>query len=388
MKVRDLGACLVAAVVAMTALSCASAARSDNQLDWIRRTPPHSPTMLYFTGSNTGAKKKDDAFRMALQDAFGNVSLFLGATVESSFSSREGERDRNYSYDVEASVQIRSRKVPLRQVRVVQHHHEVHRARHDAWVLVAYPRVEYERTLAELRRDDADRASSGLYLFRQGKALLEEGRTNEAVEAFRRGLESIEGIDGLTPVDDPVWRTAMVLDQQLRAELKVAERALSESWRTVAVGVLLVYDGVATDSEPLATEILARTQNQVAAAGLAAARTELLNEAHIRKMLAGDRAAAAMIGSQARSDWLLLVDLNGRFTSEIYGQFFAAVTGKVVLVNVKTGQNRMVVPLTESKGGHITRQTALNDAVARLRDAVERAVEQCLAQIPRQKASR
>lgn len=388
MKVRFLRPMLVTAVVATTAASCARVARPEDRPAWTLRSPAHSPTTLYFAGFTSGARTEEDALEMALHDALGRVSLFLGTTVESRFKSREAERNRKYEYDIEASVQIRSRKVPLRQVRVDQSHHEVHGAKHHAWVLVTYPRAEYERTLAELRRDDADRASSGLYLLREGMAKLQEGRADEAADAFQRGLDSMAGIEGMTPVDDPTWRAAWALEQELRAQLKAADRILSESWRTVAVGVLLAYDGKATDSEPVAAEVHARTQNQVAASGLAAAETEQVEEARTRAALAGDGAAVASVGAETRSDWLLLVELDGRFTSEIYGQFFATATGRVVLVNVRTRQNQMVVPLTTTKGGHITRQAALNTAVAGLRDAVASAVDQCLAQVPRQKASR
>lgn len=366
----------------LAAATVAQVATAGERPEWTVRTPSATHDTLFFTGFASDARTMEDARALAVQKAMHEISSFFGSTVQGRLASTATDRNRDFQYDVQVSIQIQGRQVPLRQVRVVQFHHESRRNAHDAWVLVAYPRAEYMTTLDELRRTDQDRAATGLELLRQGRRLLAEGRAREAGETLRRGLDGVTGLQPLVTVDDPAIRSAQALERELRAAIDAADRELGQSWRTVAVHVLLLHDDKPAPREPPVAEFGAAVRERVAARGLPVARTAL-DDAQVRALLEGDKAAAAQAGNRARADWLLVVVLEARFTSEMHGQYFAEAIGRVELVEAATGLSSVVQDLGAAKAGHVTRPNALNKAAAGLRGGLDAAIHACLDRMPR-----
>ncbi|MDX9982282.1 MAG: hypothetical protein RBU25_19835, partial [Lentisphaeria bacterium] len=120
--------------------------------------------------------------------------------------------------------------------------------------------------------------------------------------------------------------------------------------------------------------------------GLAASATGL-DDATATDILAGYPGVATRAGAAARADWLLLVLVDARFTSELYGQFFAEAGGRVELIESATGRRVNIADLTVVKGGHVSRRNALNRAASQQREPALVAVDKVLATLPRHDAS-
>ena len=358
-------------------LGLAGQARAEGLPAWFDHPPAHTAETLYFTGDASGADRPEDARDLAVQRALANAVSFFQVKVQSELVTREEEVNGRYSSSIRASVRVAGEEVELREVRVerfVLEERAGARKRYDGYVLLSYPRVEYERVVATQRRADTSLAERSLALFREGSRLRRDGRPGEAADRFREGRDAIKRLRGTTRLADPDFGTTEALDAALGAAIEEARTEGKAAQRTVLVRVELTLDGNPALSRRTAGELRSDIDSLVAAHGLTAVH-DGLDDAGARSVAAGGAAPA----SRAGAGYLLVILGEAEFVSQDQGQFIAHATGSYTLVETASGRVLAGGDLGQFKGGHVRRADACEKALARLREQARQDVGAALA---------
>lgn len=345
---------------------------------WVDRPPSPTVDTLYFTGFALAADTEEAARNLATRHALAEVVGYFGQTVSSRIASEQVETGRDYRQEVRISVLVEGREVALKGVRVAQVFVEKGDAGVSAWALVAYPRAEYDAAQASLKRNDTDRAQAALAAFSEGRSLLAAGRVARAIERMEQARTTLEGLP-TTLLDAGDIRSTDLLAGETTAALRQARQIQERVARTVAAKVVHVVDGQPVALEGAPAQLDGEVPALVAAHGLTAARPGV-DDARLLAAAGGDAAAAEEAGARSGAAWLLVLRIESRHSSELYGQFFAEAAGTTVLIESATGRVVSGDDLGRAKGGHVTRRDASLKAAAGLRDAARRAMDAALDQ--------
>jgi hypothetical protein len=366
--------------LALLALALApAAARAQGRPTWVDRPPAHTAEKLYFVEAATGAKSAVLARDLAMRKAMAAVQAYFGQSVKSEMVSEEYERDQQYHYTIRAAIKLEGVDVQLNGVRVEEtwmREPGDGKTDWDCWMLVSYPRAEYDTAIKKMHEAFVARGTRALELFREGKALVDGGRPEEALARLAQAGETLKTVRNVVELPDPVVRNSDVLGTEIEAAVKAAQELKTRARRTVAVKILVTADGKPL-AGGLADEVRSDAVGMVGRHELAAA-AGAPGDAEALKVMAGDAALAGRIGASLASWYLLIGWIDAKFTSEVYGQFFAEATGSAVLVDALTGRAIVAKDLGRVKAGHVTRADACSKAASGLRKPLSAALDEML----------
>ena len=358
----------------------ASDALGKGRPEWCTKAPGSDLNYLYFSGFTSSAKSLDDCRGLAESNALNNLVNHFGVTVQSNLSSDTREKDGDYTYSHKVSLEIQGRQVPLTGWKVIDTYHKGKRKKHDCCALLAYPKSEYAKTQELLKQAEQAKATTAINLYRQGTALLAANNATEALSTFQRAFKSASELPALTVLDDPVIKTVSALKNELAAGIDKAERMIGESWKTVAVHVLMLCDGELVPQSQTTRNITSFTKKIATENGFRISRINL-DDDEVQALLDGDTDAAKSAGAKAKADWLLVVVLDNSLTSEDMQIYYMQSTGRVELVQANSGRSVHVERLDQVKGASITKTKAMENGVSQLESGIKDAASQCLKNV-------
>ncbi len=324
---------------------------------WIQECPVHTESVLPFCGRASRKASEKMAYTEAYADALGQLRRFIGQKVEARL---EPDGQGGYRFQMSSAD---DKPVTLRGVWEGERWCEVYDGSdgrtHDCYVMLTYPKLEFDKLLHQAHEIAAQRMQKAVDLHRQGKELAGHGRHGEAAELFNRSkallsqLKEPQVVDGLS---------SEVLAEQIAADLRTSAKAAKEAEGTALVVTGLTIEGKLTTSGRLLGKAQNMIQKWVVGQGLKI-RPGGLDRGQVEAILAGDKSAAQEAAAAKGAGLLMVVDLKCDHGSEIYGQYFSHAEGGLRLIRTADGRELYTTELPRLKEGHISRPKANEKAV-------------------------
>ena len=285
------------------------------------------------------------------------VGLGAGPTLEAATQSAFGEITRQLTW------------LPAGSQDLLHGMYRVERSATDTdgqvQALASLERDEASSHLRRLGREAEQLAANRLLDCRR---LLHAGEIEQTDACLTRGEAELSRASDLIAVAQaavgdsaPALRAALPTQAQY-AELRRQSSAGRISRRSVLVHVIKEVDGrIAGDLDetfaPAATE-----------SGFKRIQADLGTEV-TSKALAGGTAALLQLAHRTGAGYALVGRVRSRFSSEDSGQYFAMADGVLKLLETTGGRSVVELACNDVKGGHISREQALDKAVS---EAVQR----------------
>jgi len=342
---------------------------------WIQQCPAPDKDNLVFCGEARARADEKQACAAAYADALGKLTRHVGQKVDARL-----ERDAagGYRFQLRGAA---SQPLTLRGVWEDQRWYESYRragaARTDCWVMLVYPRLEYENLVGMARRAQAERVSKAAALYAEARQAAGRGCQGQAAEKLRLALQLVEGLR--EPIVLEGVGDSKVLAEQIRSELDRAERELQRTGKTVLVVLEYRQDG--NHPPPALTRSLATSVAQWFEGHGFQVKPGRIAPQALQAILSGDRQAAVQAAACRGVGWLAVVDVHSEYLGAEDGIHFAQAGGSFRLLRSQDGRVIKVVELQPEKQGHPnSRRQALELSVKKLgQRSLHRAVEQSLA---------
>lgn len=218
---------------------CAAPATTVTEIPaWVDKPPANDTGDLSFVGSAAGPTEAK-ARRRAVADAMHEAATFCGATVKGEFHSEEREQDGKSSYSVSQAIDIGGDKVTLRkftrQELVIRP--SKHKAGFQAYVLMRWPRSEYELVQKRRAKRSFNQSVRALELFLQAEEAENERYAARAGQALNEAQAILRAIHNTTPIAHPKYRDTQVLWDATEAMRGRLDKLTQDRSGVVAIGV-------------------------------------------------------------------------------------------------------------------------------------------------------
>lgn len=343
----------------------AAAVSSSRAPDWVSVKPQDTGSTLFFVTSGTSMASPGDAARNAMVQAASQIATYIGALVNSTSVSRQGSSASGDFSEFSFEASIVGMPVVVRRVEQQGTWCTVASGRHECFVLVAYPVREYERAKrevdaaqAEYRRRQAESAARALSLFKLAQGDEHAGQFDKAMAALEQAIGIIDQFKIVIDVNDPMFTNSDILRRAAIDAVSRVSRNLTDSRLWVGVGVVVELDGTRdgqVEKKYFSTisGLLSRFSFKARAAGLTSEDATACLDGD------ADRVRSGSIGA----GHLVVLELNSKFSSEIDKIYFARCSGRWALMESRTGRVLASGPVDGVKGGGVTREAALKEAV-------------------------
>lgn len=332
---------------------------------WVSVKPQDTATTLFFVTSGTSVSSAGDASRNAMVQAASQIATYIGALVNSSSVSRQGSGSSGDFSEFSFEASIVGMPVVVRRVEQQGTWCTAASGRHECYVLVAYPVPEYERAKREVdqaqieyRRRQAESAARALSLFKLAQGDEHAGQFDKAMAALEQAIGIIDQFKIVIDVEDTMFTNSDLLRRAAVDAVSRVSRNLSDSKLWVGVGVVVELDGARQGQlEKMyfstISGVLSRFGLKARAAGLTSDDATACLDGD------ADRVRSGSIGA----GHLVVLHLDSRFSSEMYGQYFSRSSGRWALMESRTGRVLASGPVDGVKGAGVSRDAALKDAI-------------------------
>ncbi len=375
--------------VFLAALICSSCSAPQNAArpGWVDNPPPHDSRNLYFVGGSGWRGSKSDAKAAARAAAIGEVPRYIASQVQSLVADVQVNENGADTNRVEIAVTVVGTAVTLREVSVLEYSCDRSAAGYDCSALVAYPRAEYDRAVAEIdaaeeawrvRQDQSGRAALSSYF--DAVNLEDSGKPCHSVDRLKESQAALKSISGVLALDNPSLPNTDILGREVAAGLARVAPACDKTRNWIAVRVVVSFDGA--DSDRHAQALFTSLTTVAAKYGFETNR-EPITAGDAGLCLSGDRDAA--IGAAGASRYLLVVRERSEFSSERFGlEFYSRAAADWALVDPSSGAVLASGSPSGVSGAGISRSGACDAAINSLWSAhLAPAVNNALAAIKR-----
>jgi len=345
---------------------------------WIQECPARTDHILPFCGVAHEKASRKMACAEAYADALGKLRRSIGQKVDAKLVS---DGKGGYSFEIQGA----SQPMTLRGVWEDQNWYEEYQGplgrTFDCYIMLVYPRLEYENLLGMARKAARDKVAKASELLEEARRLAADGRHADAVVDLKRASGLLASLkEPVVTPDGSVNST--LLKEQVVADLKKSQGEASRAEKTALVVLRLVMDGRPAASGSLARSVLTKVKGWLMKKGIRC-RPGGLQDSQVNAVLAGDRESAARAAADKGAGLLAVVDIETEFLSREEGVFYAQALGSFRLIRTADGRELAAVDLGPEKQGHpASRRAVFKLSVEKLRDkALEKAVCDSLKKI-------
>ncbi len=348
-----------ALLLAAAASGCAAQAATTPPPAWWTQPPPSRDT-LYFAGDATGAGDEGMARDLAYAKALTQLTTYLGADVVSTFDSKEASRGGVEAQEVELSVTVSGAPRTLRRVRLDKVETRAGAGGFDGYVLVAWPRAEYEAVLAA----DRNQAEAALAAYLAAETAAERRDFTGALQSLGAAQGALGTGSAPLPLTHPTLRDTGVLRAAMDAlRTRVGAEDAAHA-KVCAVGLRCTKDGasVACRGSRLGVvrDAIAKGGRQIAADGLPEPMLVALLESGAVSAEDARRLGRCVVAVQLGAE---LLEAGQPFT-------FVRTGARAVLYDSAAGKITWSDEIVPTKVGHVSYDGAMNKGFDELEKAL------------------
>ncbi len=343
---------------------------------WIQECPARTDHLLPFCGQTHKMVSEKMACSGATADAIGKLRRFIGQKVSAKLES-DGQGGYHFSMAGTESEAVTIRGA-WESERWAEEYEGGGRT-HDCYVMITYPRIEYDRLVHKAKELAQQRAAKAGALHAEAKGLIEQGRHAEAATLLNRADQLLADIGDAVQLDGGT--NTKLLHEQIKADLAIASKGAAEAGSTVLVVVSVTIDEKSHKGKY--QKLIRNTvQKWLSAKGLKI-RPGGLNKAQVEAVLGGDRQAAAQAAASKGAGLLMVVELNSEFRTKEEGTYHAYGSGELRFIRTSDGREIYTSELVEEKGSHPFNKKGSHDLALKnsLKRTVKQAVDAALGKI-------
>ncbi len=344
---------------------------------WIQECPVHTDHVLAFCGEAHRKASYKTSYAEAYADALGKLRRFIGQKVDAKIVP---DGKGGYSFQFKG---MDDETVSIRGAWEGERFAEVYDCPvgqvHDCYVMLTYPRLEYDKLQKKFEDIARQRMKKGIELHAKGMELVTKGRYKDAIVELRNAGNMLAKLKQKVVLPDGTVST--VLAEQVKNDLDKAISDYEIIRKTTLVVVGLTQNGKLQTRGRNYTNAQNTIQKWVVDGGVEI-RPGGLAASQVEAILSGDRDAASQAAASKRAGMLLVVDLHCDFKTEMEGAFFSYAEGGLRLIRTDDGSELHTAKLKETKGGHVSREGANKRALqALLNTEVKPAVQAAVKKI-------
>jgi hypothetical protein len=330
---------------------------------WIQECPAPTAHTLPFCGEAHRLSSQKLACAEAYADALGKLRRAVGQKVDAKLVP---DQKGGYSFQIQgAESQPLTIRGAWEDQRWAEEYQGPEGRTHDCWVMIAYPKLEYDNLVGVAKKAARDRVAKAAELHQDGRDLASMGRHAEAVVRFERAAVLLAGLK--EPVVSPDGTSSDLLSEQVLADLRASKDEAGETAKTALVVVRMVIEGRPKPGGSLARSVRNRVENWLIKRGIRV-RPGGLSASMVEAVLAGDRHSAARTAADKGAGFLLVIDIESEFKAEEEGVFYAFARGAFRLIRTADGRELHAADLGEKQGHPRSREEAVTLSVEKLRD--------------------
>jgi hypothetical protein len=303
---------------------------------------------------------ESEASQAAGNAALAEITNYLGASVKAVTKDLKMADNDKESQKIENTITVVGAEVTLRGIERRAIYWNSVRSGYDCTVLVSYPRAEYEKAKAEIaaaqleyKRRNAQSAARALELYRSARSAEAAKDYENSLKDLLSALEIVKKFEGPVDLEDQSLKNTGLLLPELSQWISVVGKMVKDSGKWLAVGIVTELDTRRSVEHEQA--LFAKVAALAQTSSFKPRSTEMSHEQAAR-CLAGDGDAVRLAAGPAR--YLLVLDMDSQFSTEVSGQFFAAAIGKWALMESVTGNVIVSGLLPRSKGYGVSRASA------------------------------
>ncbi len=345
---------------------------------WIQECPARTDHLLPFCGQAHRGDSSETACSQAYADALGQLRRLIGQKVTAKLVA---DGKGGYRFEIEGGGEPLTLRGVWEDQRWFEEYSGPGGHSFDCYVMLTYPRLEYENLLGMARKAARDIVKKAAELLAEGRRLMSSGRFAEAPDGLNRAMKLLAGLKEPVVSQDGSLNSTL-LAEQAKADLDRARQEAAKMAKTALVALQLVVDGKSVSSGSLIRSLLTRTKQWLAARGISC-RPGGIPANQLEAVLAGDKQEATKTAAEKGAGLLLVIDVDSSFISREDGIYFASASGSLRLLRTSDGREVAAVDLGPEKQGHpVSRAAALKRSVEKLRDKmIEKAIGSCLSRL-------
>jgi hypothetical protein len=331
---------------------------------WIQECPARTDHTLPFCGEAHRVASQKMACSQAYADALGKLRRAIGQKVDAKLVP---DQKGGYTFQIQGAE---SEPLTIRGAWEDQRWSEEYQGSdgrtHDCYVMIAYPKLEYDNLIGVAKKAAGDRVAKAAELHAGGKDLASMGRHAEAAVRFKRASALLAGLK--EPVVTPDGMSSDLLAEQVLADLRVSQEEADKSSKTALVVVRMVIEGKPQPRGSLARSVRNRVKNWLSKRGIRI-RPGGLSASMVEAVLSGDRHTAAKTAADKGAGLLLVIEIESEFKAKEDDVFYAFARGAFRLIRTADGRELHAADLGPEKQGHPgSRKGAVKLSVEKLRD--------------------
>lgn len=345
---------------------------------WIQECPARTEHELPFCGEAHRQADNKAACSQAYADALGQLRRAIGQKVSAELVP---DGKGGYRFEIKGGGEPLTLRGVWEDQRWFEEYTGPDGHSFDCYVMLTYPKIEYENLQGMARKAAQDVVKKAMQLQAEGKRLMDAGRFAQAADKLGRANGLIAGLKEPVITADGSLNSTL-LAESLKADYDRARSEAGKTAKTALVALRLVMGGKPVTSGALLRSLMARTKQWLAARGIRC-RPGGIPAAQLQAVLAGDLQQAAKTAAEKGAGLLLVLDVDSSFLTREDGIYFASAGGSLRLMRTSDGRELAAVDLGPEKQGHpVSRAAALKLSVEKLRDKkIKQAIRSCLSRL-------
>ncbi len=331
---------------------------------WIQSCPERTDHTLPFCGESLRRPDRKAACTDAYADALGKLRRAIGQKVGAKLVTQAGG---GHVFEIQGAAE----PITIRGAWEDQNWYEEYRGpaglTYDCYVMLAYPRLEYENLLGMARKAASEKVAKASSLHQEGRKLAASGRHAEATAQLHRAQALLTSLKEPVVSPDGSVNSPLLLEQ-VNADLVTAGAEAKKTEKTALLVLRLRLDGKTTGGASLSRSMRSKIKGWLADSGIRT-RPGGLDASLVAAVLSGDRVSAAKAAADKGAGLLVVVDIESNFLDEEGGIQYAEALGSFRLLRTSDGRELAAVDLGPEKQGHPRkRKDAVRLCVEKLRD--------------------